>query len=126
MSRWPSIEKALIAGIRMDLAVQSGSKVPDNVETLAKFVRIARGPGADDMITDAPLVDVECFSNAYGTADTLSEDVRQWFHALNGRKVTGVLVDRVRTAASPEWVDYRNPGTNRFVASYRLEFRQTD
>lgn len=76
------------------------------------------------MITDAPLVDVECFSNTYGAADTLSEDVRQWFHALNGRTVAGVLVDRVRTASAPAWVDYQNPGTNRFVASYRLEFRQ--
>lgn len=124
--RWPSIEKALVAGIRADLETQCGTKIPDNVETLEKFVRLARGPGTDDMITDAPLVDVECFSNDYSTADTLSEDVRQWFHSLNGHKVTGVQVDRVRTAAAPAWVDYRNPGTNRFVASYRLEFRQTD
>jgi len=123
--RWPSIEKALTAGIRTDLGAQVGTKVPDNVETLSKFVRVARGPGTDDMITDAPTVDVECFSNAYGTADTLAEDVRQWFHALNGRTVAGVLVDRVRTSLAPHWVDYRNPGTNRFVASYRLEFRQT-
>lgn len=126
MSRWPSIEKALAAGIRADLGVQCGTKVPGDVETKVKFVRIVRGPGTDDMLTDAPLVDVECFSNDYGTADTLSEDVRQWFHALNGRKVGGVLVDRVRTAGAPAWVDYRNPGTNRFVASYRLEFRQSN
>jgi hypothetical protein len=32
---------------------------------------------------------------------------------------------RPPTATAPAWVDYRNPGTNRFVASYRLEFRQT-
>lgn len=122
---WPSIEKALVAGLRTDLGVQVGTKVPDDVETRDKFVRVARGPGTDDLITDAPLVDVECFSNVYGTADALSEDVRQWFHALNGRMVGVVLVDRVRTAGAPAWVDYRNPGTNRFVASYRLEFRQT-
>lgn len=126
MSRWPSIEKALTVGIRTDLGVQAGTKVPEKVELLEKFVRVARGPGTDDLVTDAPTVDVECFSDVYGTADTLSEDVRQWFHALNGRKVGGVLVDRVRTAAAPAWVDYRNPATNRFVASYRLEFRQTD
>ncbi|WXW93148.1 tail terminator [Arthrobacter phage BrayBeast] len=123
---WPSIEKALVAGLRADLGVQVGTKVPPDVETREKFIRVARGPGSDDMITDAPLVDVECFSNVYGTADTLSEDVRQWFHALNGRKVAGVLVDRVRTAAAPAWVDYLNPATNRFVASYRLEFRQSN
>lgn len=123
--RWPSVEKALTAAHRTETGVQTGTKVPDGVETLAKFVRIARGPGSDDTITDAPLIDVECFSNDYDTAATLAEDVRQWFHALNGRKVGAVLVDRVRTAAAPAWVDYRNPGTNRFVASYRLEFRQS-
>lgn len=121
---WASIEKAITAGIRADLDVQCGTKVPDKVETLTKFVRIARGPGSDDLITDAPLVDVECFSNNQITADELAEQVRQWFHALNGRKVGAVLVDRVRTASAPMWVDYRNPGTNRYVASYRLEYRQ--
>ena len=126
MSRWEDIEKTLVAGLRAGFpGVQCGTKVPDSVETLAKFVRISRGPGTDDLITDAPLIDVECFSNVYGTAATLAEDVRQWFHSLNGRKVGGVQVDRVRTAAAPSWVDYRNPGTNRFVASYALEFRQT-
>lgn len=123
---WPNVEKALVAGVRTDLAVQCGTKVPDNVETLAKFIRIARGPGSDDLITDSPTVDVECFSNDYTTAGNLAEDVRQWFHALNGRKVGSVLVDRARTVLAPSWVDYRNPGTNRFVASYRLEHRQTD
>jgi hypothetical protein len=126
VSRWPSIEKALVAGIRAELGVRVGTKVPGDVGTLAQFVRIARGPGTDDLITDAPLVDVECFSNDYGAAETLAEDVRQWLHSLNGRMVGAVLVDRVRTATAPTWVDYRNPDTNRFVASYRLEYRQSD
>jgi hypothetical protein len=123
---WASITKALVAGLRADLEVQCGTKVPDNVETLLKFVRVARGPGTDDLITDAPLIDVECFSSDYATAEALSEDVRQWFHRLAGRRVNGVLVDKVRTSVSPQWVDYRNPGTNRFVASYRPEYRQSN
>lgn len=123
--RWANLEKALVSGIRTDLFIRAGTKVPDDVEALAKFVRIARGPGTDDLITDAPSVDVECFSNDYTTAADLAEDVRQWFHSLSGRLVGGVLIDRVRTSLSPAWVDYRNPGTNRFVASYRLEYRQS-
>ena len=120
-----SVEKALVAGLRADLAVRAGTKVPGDVENLPRFVRIVRGPGTDDLVTDSPLVDVECFASTYGDADVLAEDVRQWFHALNGRTVGGMLVDRVRTATAPAWVDYRNPDTNRFVASYRLEHRQT-
>ncbi|WP_417220503.1 hypothetical protein [Arthrobacter sp.] len=121
---WPSIIKALIAAHRTDTGVQTGTKVPADVEQLAGFVRMARGPGTDDMVTDAPLIDVECFSTDYGTAEALAEETRQWFHRLNGRRIGVVLVDRARTSVSPAWVDYRNPATNRFVASYRIEFRQ--
>ena len=123
---WASITKALVAGVRTDLQKQCGTKVPDNVETLHEFIRLARGPGTDDLTTDAPLIDVECFSDDYGTAEALAETVRQWFHGLIGRRINGVLIDKVRTATSPEWLDYRNPGTNRFVASYRLEYRQSN
>ncbi|MET4618698.1 hypothetical protein ABIE18_000121 [Arthrobacter sp. 2762] len=122
---WPDIETALTKAHREATTVQTGTKVPGDVELLEKFVRLARGPGTDDMLTDAPVVDVECFSNDYKTAAALAESTRQWFHSLNGRKVGGVQVDRVRTVVAPSWVDYRNPGTNRFVASYALEFRQT-
>lgn len=122
---WPNIEKALTAAHRTETGVQTGTKVPDKVEALQEFVRMARGPGSDDMITDSPVIDVECFSNNYTVAAELAESTRQWFHALNGRRVGGALVDRVRTALAPAWVDYKNPSTNRFVASYRLEFRQS-
>lgn len=137
---WPSIAVALVDGYRADTGDRVGTKVPSNVETLEKFVRFSRGPGTDDQITDSPLIDVECFSTDYGTAEALAESVRQWFHSLTGRRVgpsdplwehllqgkTGaILVDRVQTASAPMWVDYKNPSTNRFVASYRLEFRQS-
>jgi hypothetical protein len=122
---WPNVEKALTSTHRTETGVQTGTKIPDGVELLEKFVRMARGPGSDDMVTDSPIIDAECFSTSYDTAAVLSEDVRQWFHALRGRKIAGVLVDKVHTVSSPAWIDYRNPKTNRFVASYRLEYRQT-
>jgi len=125
MSRWPDIEKALVAHVRAETGgKQTGTLIPGNVETLPAFIRLARGPGSDDLVTDAPSVDVETFAPKYGDAASLAEDVRQIFHALIGRRVGPVLIDRVRTILSPSWVDYRNPATNRFVASYRIEFRQ--
>jgi len=125
MSRWPDIEKALVAHVRTETGgKQTGTLIPGNVETLPAFIRLARGPGSDDLVTDAPSVDVETFAPSYGDAANLAEDVRQIFHALIGRRVGPVLIDRVRTILSPSWVDYRNPATNRFVASYRIEFRQ--
>lgn len=124
MSRWPDIEKALVAQLHAVTGEITATKVPENLGDLPGFIRIARGPGSDDMVTDAPSVDVECFKPDYGQAAALAEDVRQAFHGLIGRKAGGVLIDRVRTSVSPMWVDYRNPATNRFIASYRIEYRQ--
>lgn len=125
MSRWPDIEKALVAHVREATGgKRAGTVVPGDVETLPAFVRLARGPGSDDLVTDSPVVDVETFAPTKDAAAELAEDLRQIFHALTGRKVSGVLVDKVRTSMSPSWVDYRNPSTNRYVASYSIEFRQ--
>lgn len=122
--RWQDIEKALVAGLRAAVVARAGTKVPPDVETLPLFLRITRGPGTDDLVTDSPVIDTESFAQDYGAASALAEDVRQYFHSLSGQSVAGVLVDRVRTATGPTYLDYRNPGTNRFVASYRLEYRQ--
>jgi len=125
MSRWPDIEKALVSYIRDATGgKRTGTKIPGDVEALPEFIRITRGPGTDDTVTDAPTVDVETFMPDRGSAAGLAEDVRQLFHALPGRRIGPVLVDRVRTTMSPSWVDYSNPATNRFVASYRIEYRQ--
>lgn len=123
--RWPNIEKALVAHIRDATGGKRvGNLVPGDVETLPEFIRVARGPGTDDGTTDSPVVDVETFAQDHGGAADLAEDVRQIFHELPGRRIGLVLVDRVTTTMSPSWVDYRNPATNRFVASYRIEFRK--
>ena len=126
MARWDDIEKALVAGMRdAGVSPRVATRVPPDVETLPAFVRLARGPGSDDLVTDAPLIDIESFAQTYGDSADLAEDVRQYMHSLSGRKVAGVLIDRVRTATGPAHVDYRNPDTVRFVASYRLEYRQS-
>ena len=121
---WPSAEIALVAYLRAETGAQTGTKVPGNVETIPRFIRVARGPGSDDLVTDSTLIDIESFTPEYGPSVNLAEEVRQAMHRLSGRKAGAVLIDRVRTSASPMWLDYKNPGTNRFVASYRIEYRQ--
>lgn len=121
---WPDLEKWLVVYLRAETGARVATKVPENVETIPRFVRIARGPGTDDLITDAPLIDVETFTTDYADGYTLAEEVRKALHALSGRKAGAALVDRVRTSVAPAWVDYRNPETNRFIASYRVETRK--
>lgn len=122
---WPSAEIAVVAYLRTAIGAQTATKIPDDLETLPRFIRVVRGPGSDDLVTDSALVDIESFCPSYGDAVNLAEEIRQAMHRLSGRKAGTVLIDRVRTSASPMWVDYRNPATNRFVASYRIEYRQT-
>lgn len=121
---WPSAEVALVAYLRAETGVQVATKIPGTLETLPRFIRVAKGPGSDDLVTDSTLIDVEVFAPVHADAERLAEEVRQAMHRLSGRKAGAVLVDRVRTSTSPMWVDYKNPATNRFVASYRLEYRQ--
>lgn len=124
MARWPDVEKLAVAYLNAALSVRVGTKVPSDVSTLPGFVRVVRGPGADDGVTDSPLLDVETFAPSQGAAADLAEDARQAVHALRGKAVNGALVDSVSTATGPVWVSYQNPDLDRYVASYRLALRQ--
>lgn len=127
MARWPDVQKLAVAYLSTALGLAPGhvaTKVRGDVDTLAKFVRIARGPGSDDGVTDSPLLDVEAFALNPGDAWDLAEAARQAMHALTGTAVNGALVDSVTTATAPTEVDYGNPKVTRYVASYRLHLRK--
>lgn len=126
---WPSAEASLVTYLAAETGATVATRIPGNVETIPRFIRVVRGPGSDDLITDSTLIDIESFTPEVTAADyangvSLAEEVRQAMHRLTGSKAGEVLIDRVRTSSSPMWLDYKNPATNRFVASYRIEYRQ--
>lgn len=106
------------------LDVRVATKVPGDLVASLPVVRVARGPGSDDGITDSPLLDVETFANTDQAAWDLAEDARQALQALAGKAVDGSLVDTVATVTGPVRLDYENPAVERYVASYRLDLRQ--
>lgn len=118
---WPDVEVAFIKILREGLGVRVADTVPDDVENLPGFVRVTRGPGSDDGVTDSPLVDVEAFHPVRGEAAVLAERARQVMHAASNKH--GVLVDSVATASGPTWVFYA-PEVHRYVASYRVALRR--
>lgn len=124
MARWPDVQALAYAYLSTALAVRVATKVPGDVETLPGFVRVARGPGSDDGVTDSPLLDVEAFAPTESEAWDLAELAREAMHNLTGSAVNGVLVDSVSTSTAPARVDYGNPAVERFVASYRLHLRK--
>ena len=123
MASWPDVEALAVSYLRSALGVRVSTNVPADVETLPGFVRVARGPGGDDGITDAPLLDTEAFAPTQGAAADLAEDIRQAVHALSGRAVNGLLVDSTSTVTGPVRVAYA-PKVERYVASYRLNLRK--
>jgi hypothetical protein len=123
MARWPDIHPLAVTYLGARLAVRVATKVPTDVDTLPGFVRVTRGPGSDDGITDAPLLDVEAFAPSERAAWDLAERAREAMHDLAGAAVNGVLVDTVSTATAPVRVDY-SPNVERFVASYRMNLRK--
>lgn len=120
---WPDVEALAVAYLRTALGVRVSTKLPGNLEAAMPMVRVTRGPGSDDGLTDSPLLDVEVFASNPGQMWQYAEQARQAMHALAGQAVDGVLVDTVDTAAAPTRVDYENPAVERAVASYRMGLR---
>ena len=121
---------ALIEAIvRAHLVAETGhgagtSTPPDLEQRTDPFHRVSRAGGADDGITDAPLVDVETFAPSRHAAAQAAEEARAAMHALKANAVVGTLVDTVDTATGPVWLDYANPAVHRYVATYRLTLRR--
>ena len=120
---WPDVEKALIAHLSRELGVRAAVSTPAELEQLPGFLRITRGPGSDDGVTDSPVVDVEAFAPTRAAARDLAERARQSMHALTGRRSGGLLFDSVRTSVAPSWVGWGNTKVHRYVAVYAVQFR---
>lgn len=121
---WPDLEMTVGSGLRGVIPGRVVTRLPANLESVLPVTRVTRGPGSDDGVTDAPLVDVETFAGDRVTMWQVAEQTRQALHALAGTVVNGVLIDAVSTATGPVPVDYENPAVERAVASYRVELRR--
>lgn len=124
MDSWPMLERLAVAALTAHLKRgRPGVNLPDDVQNGDGFARVTRGPGSDDGITDAPLLDLEAFHSDRGVAWDIAEDARQILLSLTGTVLAGHLIDRVETATSPNWV-YYGPHVERYASSYRIEYRR--
>lgn len=121
MTGWPSTEATYVAILGAKLRLLVSTDVPEDVERLAGFVQVERGPGDDDGITDRPLLDVSAFHPDRVEAGRLAESVRQVM--LGSANTAGTLIDSVTTASGPAWVFYAR-NVHRYVASYRVGLRR--
>lgn len=122
---WPILEALAVSWLSERLGVGVSTDLPRDIETRhpGGFVRVTRGPGSDDGISDEPLLDVEAFHPDRVEAARLAQDARTAVHAMRASLVAGHLIDTVETASGPSWVHY-GPNVERYVASYRLSYRR--
>lgn len=121
---WPMLEKIAVTALNTNLTRgRAATRIPDSVETLDGFVRVTRGPGTDDGVTDSPILDVEAFHPDRVAAWEIAEDARQIVHSMAGSNAAGHLIDGVSTVTSPNWV-YYGPNVERYVSSYRVTYRR--
>ena len=127
MASWPNLEAVAVSHLRTVTGYRTSTRIPSDLAESVPLIRVMRGPGSDDRITDSALLDVESFTARDGSAVDmwdLAEAVREAMHALTGNAVNGVLIDRVTTATGPTYLDYGNPAVSRVVSSYRFEARK--
>lgn len=121
---WPDPETAVIGLLQGRIAgVHVADTVPGEVESEYPegFIRVTRGAGSDDGITDSPLMDLEAFHPDRIEAARIADEARQVM--LGAVNQTGVLFDRIQTISTPAYVFY-GPNIERYVATYQVDMRR--
>lgn len=97
-------------------------------EITGRVVQVIRVGGADNGITDEPLLHVACYSTTYDDARAAAEQARQIILAAGGTSVTvdgrPVLIDSARTATAPAETPLDNPDLRRKTATFQLTYRR--
>lgn len=107
-----------------------GSQTPADLQARLPFVRVTRYGGADDGITDAADIDVDCYGSRRTPTLRLAEQVRE--RLTRGSHVVSsdgsrVVIDRVDTILAPFQppADDLDAKVHRFTASYSVRARRT-
>jgi hypothetical protein len=89
------------------------------------LVVVRRIGGADDMITDLPRIQVDCFGATRRQAADMSEQCRQLILAAPATGFGHASIDQSWTESAPTFAPYGDPKSQRYVATYRLALRRT-
>ncbi|WP_372663545.1 hypothetical protein [Amycolatopsis kentuckyensis] len=89
------------------------------------LVVIRRTGGSDDMITDIPRIQVDCYGANRRQAADMAEQCRQLVLASPATGFDHVSIDQSWTESAPTYLPYGDPASQRYVATYRLALRRT-
>lgn len=90
------------------------------------FVRVRRGGGGDDGVTDSPAVDFDVYGRGYGPTSDEARRVRALISGLQGRSVGGVLFDVADCVSGPVYIEQENPAVDRFLLTFNIQSRSRE
>lgn len=115
---WPDIEAVLVTLLAP--VAQVVTTTPANLTP--PLVQVQRFGGADDGLTDFPVVAVTCFGGTRAAAWSMAENCRQRILASPGEP--GVLIDSAETVTPSQQVPDPNTSLRVVTATYRLGLRR--
>jgi hypothetical protein len=122
--RWPDIEALLIRALSgVGGAHRVATNLPADLSGNLPLIQVTRVGGADDHLSDYPVVDLDCFAATRYAAGQLAATVREAVLGLRHTDVGGLLVDAVDTTAGPIWVDYADATVQRYVLTVEITIR---
>lgn len=122
---FPDVERNLVH-LLADLVGgldHAGTETPGNLGDRLPYIRVRRFGGADDGISDAPVMDVDTFAGTRTAAVALAESVRDRLLAAP-HHVDGVVLDHVITSTGPREIPWGGEGVRRWAATYRVTARR--
>lgn len=97
------------------------SRIPDAGN---RFIKVLRGGGVADFISDRPILFVECYDLYEDDAERLAMDVRADLRALAGETIGDVWCYGVEEYAGPANLpDPRRPELSRYTFTLALKLR---
>lgn len=111
------------------LAPLAATVTATDQDIVGSMALVQRVGGADDGVTDRPVLLVTCFHTDRHVAWRLARDVQQLVlaaggTAVNGEFVTDVLIDSTRTVTPPDQLPDRNQDLRPVAAQYQLGLRR--
>jgi hypothetical protein len=120
LSAFPDIEDYALA-----LLAPVGTTVLATPATITPpLVVIRRIGGSDDLITDTPRIQVDCFGGTRRQTADMAERCRQLILAAPATGIGTARIDQAQTVSAPTFLAYDDQHTQRTTATYHLSLRR--
>lgn len=121
---YPDLEAAVIELLSNFVSGHIDVATPADLQNECPFIRVTRGGGADDQISDTGQIHVDFFDLKRTDAARLARDSHQRM-IKSPHSLSACVIDRVVPSLGPINAPWGNPDIALFTASYAVTARRT-